>query len=278
MAVTVYIPTSFRRATSNRDRVEVTAIDVSRLLDQLEASYGGLKGLVRDEDGEVHHHVNIYVNSEAIESLQGLRTPLKDGDEVTIIPALAGGGPERGPGAMIVTAEELDAIRRQAIEEYPCESCGVILEQSQLRRIVRCRNIQDELHAKDPKRHPLDARTAYYIDPQDLLRIARLEGEGFAIAVIYHSHVDVGAYFSETDRRQALMDGEPTHPGATYLVTSVVRGRAKAVAGFRWSERERDFLRVELGADRWRWLERALFAAGRLWERAGIGTLLGKRS
>ena len=48
-------------------------------------------GEVRDEGGEVHHHVNIYVNSEAIESLQGLRTPLRDGDEVTIIPALAGG-------------------------------------------------------------------------------------------------------------------------------------------------------------------------------------------
>src|SRR5437899_6466515 len=63
-----------------------------KMLDQLEASYGGLKGLVRDEGGEVHHHVNIYVNSEAIESLQGLRTPLQDGDEVTIIPALAGGG------------------------------------------------------------------------------------------------------------------------------------------------------------------------------------------
>jgi sulfur-carrier protein len=92
VAVTVYIPTSFRRATNNRDRVEVTAIDVSRMLDQLESWFGGLKGLVRDEGGEVHHHVNIYVNSEAIESLQGLRTPLRDGDEVTIIPALAGGG------------------------------------------------------------------------------------------------------------------------------------------------------------------------------------------
>ena len=91
MAVTVYIPTSFRRATNNRDRVEVTAVDVSRLLDQLEASYGGLKGLVRDEGGEVHQHVNIYVNGEAIESLEGQRTVLKDGDEVTIIPALAGG-------------------------------------------------------------------------------------------------------------------------------------------------------------------------------------------
>jgi len=46
---------------------------------------------VRGEGGEVHHHVNIYVNSEAIESLDGLATPLKDGDEVAIIPALAGG-------------------------------------------------------------------------------------------------------------------------------------------------------------------------------------------
>lgn len=91
MGVTVYIPTPFRRATNNRDRVEVTASSVGGLLDELERSYGALKGLVRDDRGEVHHHVNIYVNKEAIESLQGLRTPLKEGDEVTIIPALAGG-------------------------------------------------------------------------------------------------------------------------------------------------------------------------------------------
>ena len=45
----------------------------------------------RNEQGEIHHHVNIYVNSEAIESLKGLATALKDGDEVSIIPALAGG-------------------------------------------------------------------------------------------------------------------------------------------------------------------------------------------
>jgi sulfur-carrier protein len=90
-AVTVYIPTSFRRATNNKDRIELAATDVSRLLDQLEASYKGLKGLMRDEGADVHRHVNIYVNNEAIESLQGVRTALKDGDEVAIIPALAGG-------------------------------------------------------------------------------------------------------------------------------------------------------------------------------------------
>src|SRR2546427_12113586 len=91
MAVTVYIPTPFRRATNNRDRLEASAKTVGGLLDELEGTFTGLKGLVRGEGGEVHHHVNIYVNSEAIESLDGLATPLKDGDEVAIIPALAGG-------------------------------------------------------------------------------------------------------------------------------------------------------------------------------------------
>lgn len=91
MAVTVYIPTPFRRATSNRDRIEVRATDVSALLDELETAFGGLKGLVRNEQGEVHRHVSIYVNNEAIDALKGLGTPLKDGDEVAIIPALAGG-------------------------------------------------------------------------------------------------------------------------------------------------------------------------------------------
>src|SRR5262245_21642065 len=99
MSVSVYIPTPFRRATNNRDRVSVDASDMRGLLDQLEGTWGGLKGLVRDERGEVHAHVNIYVNSEAIEALQGLATPLNDGDEVSIIPALAGGASEgRGEG------------------------------------------------------------------------------------------------------------------------------------------------------------------------------------
>lgn len=91
MPVQVYIPTPFRRATNNKDRVEVEAPDVGRLLDRLEDTFGALKGLVRNDRGEVHAHVNIYVNSEAIDALEGLATPLKDGDEVTIIPALAGG-------------------------------------------------------------------------------------------------------------------------------------------------------------------------------------------
>jgi molybdopterin synthase sulfur carrier subunit len=98
MSVQVYIPTPFRRATKNADRVAVDAADVRGLLDELEEQFGALKGLVRNERGEVHDHVNIYVNNEAIEALQGLDTKLREGDEVSIIPALAGGGPALAGG------------------------------------------------------------------------------------------------------------------------------------------------------------------------------------
>ncbi|HET7342576.1 MAG TPA: MoaD/ThiS family protein [Methylomirabilota bacterium] len=97
--VTVYIPTPFRRATGQRDRVEVEAEDVGGLLEALERAHGGLKGLVRNDRGEVHGHVAIYVNREPIESRQGLATALADGDEVAIIPALAGGGSASRAGA-----------------------------------------------------------------------------------------------------------------------------------------------------------------------------------
>ncbi len=91
MAVTVYIPTPFRRATVNQARVELEASDVKALLDALEGRFEGLRGLVRNEAGQVHHHVSVFVNGEEIGSLQGQATVLRPGDEVSIIPALAGG-------------------------------------------------------------------------------------------------------------------------------------------------------------------------------------------
>jgi len=149
---------------------------------------------------------------------------------------------------MVLTPAEQEAIHAQAVEEYPFESCGVILARGSERRLLRCRNAQNELHARDPVRYTRDARTAYYIDPKDLLRIGELERQGFDVAVIYHSHVDAGAYFSETDRRQAVVGGEPAYPGAVYVVTSVVRGAVDAVAAFRWDVARRDFVPMELSA------------------------------
>ena len=145
---------------------------------------------------------------------------------------------------MILTADERERVCAQAAAEYPAESCGVILARGDDRRLLPCRNVQDELHARDPERYPRDARTAYYIDPTDLLRIGRLEGDGFTVAVIYHSHIDAGAYFSETDRRNALFGGEPSYPDATYVVTSVMGGRVGAMAAFRWDAAQREFVAV----------------------------------
>ena len=146
---------------------------------------------------------------------------------------------------MILTPEERERIQAHAVAEYPAESCGVLLTRAGERRLMPCRNIQNELHARDPERYPRDARTAYYIDPADLLRIGRLEGEGFAVTVIYHSHIDAGAYFSETDRRNAMLGDEPSYPQTTYVVTSVLGGKVDAMAAFRWDPAQRTFLAVE---------------------------------
>ena len=145
---------------------------------------------------------------------------------------------------MILTAEEMALVRAQAEAEYPAECCGVLLIQGSApgdRLLVPCRNIQDELHAKDPTGHPRDARTAYFIDPKDLLAIGRREAHGYAVAVIYHSHIDAGAYFSPTDKRNALINGEPTYPHALYLVLSVVAGKGVDARAFAWDPRALDF-------------------------------------
>jgi [CysO sulfur-carrier protein]-S-L-cysteine hydrolase len=146
---------------------------------------------------------------------------------------------------MIFTSEELAQIKGQAEAEYPAECCGVLLIKSDARAarlLLPCRNIQDELHASDPAKHPRDSRTAYFIDPKDLLTIGRREGEGYRVAVIYHSHIDAGAYFSATDKRNALIDGEPMYPDAVYVVLSVAQGKVADAQAFVWDAATRDFV------------------------------------
>jgi proteasome lid subunit RPN8/RPN11 len=153
----------------------------------------------------------------------------------------------------LLTEAELEAIRKHAEADYPAEACGVLLVRPgavEERRLRACRNIRDELHAKDPGRFPRTARTAYYIAHEDLLEIGRREGEGFEVRVIYHSHVDAGAYFSETDRRNAMVDGVPAYPQTTYVVVSVAGGRATDVRAHRFSSAANDFVEVPLDVER----------------------------
>lgn len=152
---------------------------------------------------------------------------------------------------MILAPEEFARVQAQAVAEYPAECCGVVLVRAgdpTDRLLLPCRNIQDKLHAKDPVRYPRDARTAYCIDPKDLLTIGRREADGYRVTTIYHSHIETGAYFSETDKRNALINGEPTYPEAAYVVVSIVERELTEVSAFRWDARRRDFVAMELTA------------------------------
>ncbi len=90
MAITVYVPTPYRSLTAGEARVKAVGQDLAEVIGELEASYPGFRERVC-EDGHLKHYVNVYVNGEEVRSLEGLATPLKDGDDVAIIPALAGG-------------------------------------------------------------------------------------------------------------------------------------------------------------------------------------------
>ena len=91
MGVTVRIPTPLRRMTGGADKVELEVADLSQMIDRLENDYPGFKERLLDEEGELRYFVNIYVNGEDIRFDQGLRTAIKSGDEVSIVPAVAGG-------------------------------------------------------------------------------------------------------------------------------------------------------------------------------------------
>ncbi len=91
MSVTVNIPTPLRKLTNNESEVSVEASSVGDLVDALEAAYSGIAEKLLDEKGDIRRYVNVFVNDEDIRFLDGKGTALKDGDNISIVPAIAGG-------------------------------------------------------------------------------------------------------------------------------------------------------------------------------------------
>jgi len=91
MAVTVRIPAPLRSLTGGKEEVSARAGSIAELVADLERSYPGFQAKILDEQGRVRRFVNLFVNEEDIRFLQNLDTKLKDGDRVTIVPAIAGG-------------------------------------------------------------------------------------------------------------------------------------------------------------------------------------------
>ena len=89
--IKVRIPTPLRPLTKNQGEVEAKAASIAEMIENLNAAHPGLKDRLCDDKGELRRFVNIYVNEEDIRFLKGKDTSLKDGDEVSIVPAIAGG-------------------------------------------------------------------------------------------------------------------------------------------------------------------------------------------
>ena len=91
MEVRVRIPTPLKKLAGEQDVVQATGKTVGEVLQWLTETYPGLQERLRDERGELRRFINIYVNDEDIRFIRNLETPLKEGDQISIIPAIAGG-------------------------------------------------------------------------------------------------------------------------------------------------------------------------------------------
>ncbi|MEZ4359665.1 MAG: Mov34/MPN/PAD-1 family protein [Kofleriaceae bacterium] len=145
-------------------------------------------------------------------------------------------------------AEVLLELYAHARREAPRECCGVVygepLQEPGARWLVRpARNIQDELHAEDPAAFPRTAATAYHLDAESLFALARSLGTAAPARVVYHSHLEAGAYFSATDQEAARLGARPAYP-VEHLVIDVRGGRVWGAAQFAWSPAAAAYVKV----------------------------------
>lgn len=145
-----------------------------------------------------------------------------------------------------LSASALAALYEHARRDYPRECCGIVFGpsgQDVADEARACQNIQDQLHAEDPQTHTRDSRTAYNLGAADLFALQKsLRGQRPA-KIVYHSHVDVGAYFSDTDQDAARFDDEPAYP-VEYVVIDAQKDGPREARQFAWDEGARKYLEV----------------------------------
>ena len=154
---------------------------------------------------------------------------------------------------MQIPAQILAQCHAHGVEAYPEETCGFIVgnldDTESLETVYPMRNIMNELHKEDPEQFPRTGRDGYMIDPREHMKLERsLKKAGKQIKVIYHSHPDVGAYFSEKDKEDALWNGNARYPGITFLVCATNQGEAGDAILADFNATENDFDITEIPA------------------------------
>ena len=144
-----------------------------------------------------------------------------------------------------ISAETWQLIADRCAESHPNEACGLFVGRSwDDARMVLMDNMQDRYHARDPERFPRTSRTAYTMNSLKLMdEIER----GGGLLAIWHSHCEVGAYFSDEDVRVALGGGDaPMWPGTAYIVVSCRSKKVDGAKWFDWSPEQKTFVGREL--------------------------------
>lgn len=127
--------------------------------------------------------------------------------------------------------QALEHIYQHASSTYPEECCGFVMADG---GVFQGENIQNELHRRNPKVYQRDASNGYTFSVADTLMMNKSFRSDNPVAVIYHSHPDVGAYFSQEDQDKALFMGEPIYP-VMYLVVDVREGKVQGSKLFEWN-------------------------------------------
>ncbi|MBI1884072.1 MAG: MoaD/ThiS family protein [Chlamydiae bacterium] len=91
MSVIVRVPTPLRKLTNGQGEIPVNAKNIAELIENLEKNYPGMKARLCDDSGNVRKFINIFINEEDIRFKQNMQTTVKEGDDVSIVPAIAGG-------------------------------------------------------------------------------------------------------------------------------------------------------------------------------------------
>ena len=134
----------------------------------------------------------------------------------------------------------LRSVQDHAMKWFPDEACGLLIEGPDGPSVELAENLADKYHTLDPDSYPRTARTSYLLDP---LLLANVERRGGRVVAIFHSHVRVGAYFSDEDVLQAMSPfGEgPLYPGIEYLVLDAQDDGVLGYKLFSWNQDGKEF-------------------------------------
>ncbi len=148
-----------------------------------------------------------------------------------------------------ITRAAMDQIIAQAEREFPFECCGFIIGDERIEEVRPIANVQNQKHAENPREFSRDARTAFLMDPKQHLAVMNeIDDRKLSLKIVYHSHPNHDAYFSETDRRQACSfdPDQPDYPDTVYIVMSIMGGKFNRAAAFVWDSASRGFVEARL--------------------------------